>query len=179
MTTSPRARGVRALAHQLSTATGTPVEASYEGPRDGPWGGWQLAWSGGPDAQEMHALARTCPIAQPDGAALEGVRFERSPGSDEQTASALLAWLASHPDQGDRLPHLDDDELPGHPDRLDAATRYRAATLVTAGWRYRCAGPVADELARRARRGWGDVASWLDTLGRDQDGSVLTFPQRP
>lgn len=177
MSDSKRSRRVRALARELSEATGTHIEASYQGPGPGPWGGWLLTWSAGPTVAQVRTLVAD--LAATDEADLAQVRFDRSTGTEIQTAAAVLAWLCAHPSEGARLPYLDDDELPGHPDQASPQIRYRAASLVSAGWRHRCASPAADELARRARRSPDEVGTWLDQLGHDQDAEVIAFPAPP
>lgn len=176
----PNRDQVRRLARWLSEASGVTVHAEYEGPRrrDG-YGGWSLSWSAGPSREEMRRL--TPATASGDGSALplDAVHWRRGLGSDEQAAAATLAWLQAHPDKGDLLPHVDDDELPGRPDELPPHVRRRAAALAHAGWQPYTASPTARELhARAATGGWDAVAGWLDDLTEQQDADVVELRPR-
>lgn len=175
-----RADAVRGLARELTDRCGVLVAAEYEGPRsgDGRYGGWTLSWAAGPGRDEMRGIA-TSQLPQAAAAVdLDTVRWERGLGTEQQAATAVLAWMADHPDRAADAVIVSEDALPAHPDQLPAAIRRRAATLASAGWRHHTAGAVHGELLAHARRGWPAVAHWLDALGQQQDAIVLPLHPR-
>ena len=173
------ARDMRRLARLLSKSVGVQVRAEYHGrPSSGGYGGWHLGWSAGPTRAEMRAAADGLASEVP-GVDVAVLRWDRSTGSDQATAAAVLGWLDAHPDDADRVAHVDDDELPGWPDQLDGPTQVRAATLVAAGWRAHTAGAAHDDLVRYAAIGGPyAVAEWLDALASTQDAPVISLAER-
>lgn len=171
---------VRRLAYELSGLTGVTIAVEYEGPRsrDGRYGGWTLSWAAGPGRNEMRDLARARFPQWASAVDLARIRWDRSLGTEEQAAAAVLAWMAEHPDDAADALIVSEDALPSHPDRLPAPTQRRAATLAAAGWRHHCSGETHHELVAQARLGWPAVAAWLDALAEQQDAVVLPLRAR-
>src|SRR4051794_12708494 len=179
LTVSETSRRVHRVAHALSATCGLRIEARYEGPlrSGGRYGGWCLEWTAGPSRPQLQRLLDAA--AEDAGLDVAALRLRRRRGSDRHTAAALLAWLAQHPDRGDQLAGLGDDELPEYPERLPDVFQTRAATLVAHGWQPRPSCALHRALLRHARSGGAAaVTAWLAELSAECDRTVVDLAAR-